>query len=119
MKKTWMKWTMAAMVLAAAVPMTGLAQGRYDRRYDRRESINERQREQEFRIRQGIRSGELTRSEVRRLEAEQARIRFIESRARRDGYVSPRERAYIQRELDDASRNIHREKHDRQDRFRY
>ena len=115
MNKTWKKWVMAAAMIATLIPMTGLAHGNKDRRP---ESINERQREQEARIRQGIRSGELTRREARRLEAEQLRIRAIEARARRDGVITPFERARIQRELDQASRNIYREKNDRQDRFR-
>ena len=123
MKKAWMKWVMAVAMIATLVPMTGLAHGRdhrgdYRRDY-RRDSIDERQREQERRIREGLRSGELTRREARRLEAEQFRIRADEERARRsDGGLDPRERARIQRELDYSSRDIHREKNDRQVRFR-
>jgi hypothetical protein len=109
---------MTAVMIAVVVPVSGLAQGRWDR-YGRGDSIDARQRQQELRIRQGVRSGELTRREARRLQAEQDRIRFEEYRARRDGFVSPRERARIQRRLDDSSRNIYREKNDRQDRFRY
>ncbi len=89
-------------------PATGLTQDH---------SINDRQHDQQQRIRQGVRSGELTRSEARRLEMEQARIRRDEARARRSGgRLTPRERARIQRELNHSSRDIRREKHDRQDR---
>jgi hypothetical protein len=78
--------------------------------------INGRQHREQQRIRQGVRSGELTRPEARRLEYEQARIRVDERYARRDGYVSPRERARLDREMDRASRDIYRQKHDGQDR---
>jgi hypothetical protein len=78
--------------------------------------INYREHHQQARIRQGIRSGELTRVEAARLEAQQARIRVSERFARVDGYVTRRERARLDRELDRASRNIYRQKHDRQDR---
>jgi hypothetical protein len=78
--------------------------------------INGRQHREQQRIREGIRSGELTRREAVRLEAEQARIRGYERYARRDGYISPRERARLDRELDRASRDIYHQKHDRQDR---
>ena len=78
--------------------------------------INRREYREQQRIRQGIRSGELTRREAGRLEAEQARIRVSERNARRDGYISPRERARLDRELDRASRDIYRQKHDGQDR---
>ena len=78
--------------------------------------VNGRQYREQHRIREGIRSGELTRREAGRLEAEQARIRVDERFARRDGYISPRERARLDRDLDRASRDIYRQKHDGQDR---
>jgi hypothetical protein len=79
--------------------------------------INRREREEQRRIRQGIRSGELTRREAGRLEAEQARIRVAERFARADGTVTRRERYRLNRMLDHASRDIHRQKHDSQDRI--
>ena len=78
--------------------------------------INGRQHRERQRIRQGIRSGELTRLEAGRLGAQQARIRAYERYARRDGSISPRERARLHRGMGRASRNIYRQKHDRQDR---
>src|SRR5262245_13954670 len=103
MNRAWVKWAMAAMMMIAIIPMTGMAHGRRDRDY-RRDGINERQREQEARIRQGVRSGELTRREARRLQEQQDRIRRDEFRARRSGgEFTPRERARIQRELDNSS----------------
>ena len=116
MNKTSVYWILVAAIITTLIPMTGLADGN---RCRRRDGINERQSEQQDRIREGIRSGELTRREARRLEAQQFRIRFDEARARRsDGVLTLRERARIQRELDFAGRNIRREKNDRQDRFR-
>ena len=79
-------------------------------------SINAREHHQQQRINQGIRSGELTRREARRLEAGEARIRTDERFARMDGHVTPRERARLQRELNRESRGIYRQKHDGQDR---
>jgi uncharacterized membrane protein YebE (DUF533 family) len=67
---------------------------------------------QQDRINQGIRSGELTRSEVASLRAEQARIAALEDRARRDGRIDPHERREIERARQNASRNIYAEKHD-------
>jgi len=109
MKKSILKWVAAAAIVAAMMPMLGLAQdGR---------TINQREREQQQRIRQGVRSGELTRAEARRLEIQQGRIRRDEARARRSGgEFTARERARIQRELNHSNRNIYRQKHDRQDR---
>jgi hypothetical protein len=77
-------------------------------------TVNQRQRNQQHRIHQGIRSAELTRHEVKRLEREQAHIRHDEARAKSDGVFTPRERARIQAEQNRASADIYRQKHDNQ-----
>jgi len=79
-------------------------------------SINKVEHREQQRIRQGMRSGELTRAEARRLEAEQARIRVNERYARADGKLTTREREQLNRELHRASHDIYRQKHDNQDR---
>ena len=78
--------------------------------------IDRLERSAQKRIRQGIRSGELTRQEIRRLEKEQARIRVKEARAKLDGTVTRQERRHLFRNLNRASRDIYRQKHDRQRR---
>src|SRR5215470_146366 len=74
--------------------------------------INWVQKREQARINQGVRSGELTRHEARRLEAEQARIRVDERFYRADGKLGPRERERLRKELGHASHDIYREKHD-------
>src|SRR5215475_11424071 len=85
--------------------------------YTEAANTNQRQRNQQLRIRQGVRSGELTRHEVRRLEREQTRIRRDEAWAKSDGVFTPRERARIQQEQNRASADIYRQKHDNQTRY--
>ena len=105
----------ATLVAALCVPLASAAAQTRHCRAPR--GINARQHREQARIRQGIRSGELTRREAARLEAEQARIRVDEAYARRSGgEFTARERARIQRELNRASRDIYRQKHDAQDR---
>ena len=84
----------------------------------RNPSINRIERREQARIRQGIRSGELTRQEARRLEAEQAKIRVNERFDRADGKFSSRERRQLQKDLRRASRDIYRQKHDAQSQER-
>ncbi len=79
--------------------------------------VNKRQRHQQKRIVQGIRSGELTKREVLRLEKEQTRIRREERRFKADGVLTKRERIKLHRDLDRASRHIYKEKHDNQKRY--
>lgn len=80
--------------------------------------VNHRQWEQQHRIQQGARSGELTRGEYQRLERQQARINRTEQRMRwrNGGRLSPDQRARLEQRQDRASANIYRQKHDRQDR---
>lgn len=80
-------------------------------------SINNIEHREQARINQGIRSGELTRGEAKRLEAEQARIRVDERFARADRNLTTREREQLQKELRHASHDIYQQKHDRQDRL--
>jgi hypothetical protein len=75
-----------------------------------------RQHHQRERIVNGVRSGELTLRETRRLAAGQAHLNRVERRVEADGMVTARERARLQHEANQQSRRIHRQKHDAQDR---
>lgn len=79
-------------------------------------AVDARQANQERRIDQGIASGELTAAEAARLRAQQNRIDRREDRYHADGVVAPGERARLHGSQNAASRNIRRQKHDRQDR---
>jgi hypothetical protein len=78
--------------------------------------VRRRQVNQQKRIHQGVKSGELTRLEARKLEREQARVQRSKVRAKSDGQVTPRERLRLQRQQNKASRDIYRQKHDGQTR---
>ena len=123
MKKTLFRLFIAAVAVAGILPMTGLAQGNRCRRYDnarRYDNINRREYYQRDRIRDGIRSGELTRGEAYRLINERRRIEAYERRSRLDdGRLDYRERRRLDQMLDRSNRDIYREKHDRQDRDSY
>ena len=105
MKKAWTFLLSAVLILGCAVAVTAHTPG-----------INRRERHERQRIRQGVRSGELTRRETARLMAGQARIHAAERYAKADGRVTVRERRRLDSMLDRASRNIYRQKHDPQDR---
>lgn len=105
----------ALFVAALAFPLAPLAQASHPGCQPR--SVNARQGRQTARIKQGVRSSELTRRETQRLAAEQASIRTQEAFYRRSGgEFTARERARIQRELQQSSQHIYRQKHDAQDR---
>ena len=74
--------------------------------------IDRRQARQDYRIHEGVRRGEITRHEYRRLEREQGHIRRLERNAEADGHVSHYERARIRAAQNGASRHIDNEAHD-------
>ena len=78
--------------------------------------LNQREANQHARIHQGVQSGELTKPEARRLRVGEARLNLNEARAKEDGVVTPAERARLQREANNESKRIYRQKHDEQTR---
>ena len=80
------------------------------------QGVNDRQRHQQKRIRHGVKNEELTRMEARKLAKEQVHIQRLETRAKSDGEFTARDRAKLNREQNQASSHIYRQKHDRQER---
>lgn len=76
--------------------------------------IDQRQANQEQRIQQGVKSGELNKKEAARLEKGQAKVQRMETKAMADGKMTKKERTAIEKEQDRQSRKIKREKHDKQ-----
>jgi len=77
-------------------------------------NIDQRQVNQQRRIDQGVKSGELTGKEATRLEKGQEHIQKMEDKAKADGVVTKKERARLEKAENVQSRKIAREKHDRQ-----
>jgi len=80
--------------------------------------LDARQQNQRERIAQGVRSGELTRPETRRLVRGEIGLRRHERAAKSDGVVTGRERVSLRRHADRMSARIYRQKHDAQSRPR-
>lgn len=66
---------------------------------------------QQKRIKQGVKSGELTKGETIRLQKQQANIQRTKRKAAADGVVTRKERAVIKTKQKKASKNIARKKH--------
>ncbi len=101
--------------LLGTLAMPAFADRDYDDDY-RYSRIEHRLDRQHYRIKDGVRSGELTRKEARRLRKQQRHIAKMERRFSRDGHLDRQERRTLRRELDDASDRIYRYKHN--DRYR-
>lgn len=78
--------------------------------------IDRRQAQLDRRIDQGVRSGQLTRTEAYRLRAEFRQIARLEARYRHGG-LSRAEEAALDRRFDDLAQKIRWERHDDQRRY--
>ena len=76
--------------------------------------ITAHQHNQQARIRQGVASGQLNRTEAARLKAREADIRQDKRMAKADGVVTRDERQDIRKDERQTSRTISRQKHDGQ-----
>ncbi len=75
-----------------------------------------RQKRQHQRIKQGVRTGEITRAEAVNLRNGQKEIREEKREARADGVVTPAEKQEIRQDQRKESRKIFRKKHNNRDR---
>ena len=79
---------------------------RFDKRVERQKS----------RIREGVKSGELTRKEASKLRNQQKKITKLERKFTKDGHLSRQERKKLEKKQDKASKKIYRLKHN--DRYK-
>ncbi|TKB78666.1 MAG: hypothetical protein E8D45_04095 [Nitrospira sp.] len=79
---------------------------------DNTPGVDRRQHRQKERIKQGVRSGELTRDEAKGLREEGKAIREKERAFKSDGVVTKEERKELHQDLNERSKNIAQEKHD-------
>lgn len=98
--------TFALLLGASAVSMAQTATPRIDKR----------ERHQQRRIRQGVRSGSLTRREAAKIEHQEAKTRAEEAAAKADGTVTAKERRHLRHRVRHTNRTIYRQKHDNQTR---
>jgi hypothetical protein len=109
--------TFMMLLMAMGMALLGSVELLAGPRAKRTPVVTQRQINQQARIRQGVRSGQLTRGETRLLQREQAKIRHHKRLARADGVVTRWERKKLNREQNRASRHIYRAKHNGRARY--
>lgn len=108
---------MIASVTLAVMPMVASAQTSVPSTTPsdvRGARIDQREANQQQRIDQGVKSGELNQRETARLEKGQARVDKMESKAKADGKITKGEARRIERVQDVQSARIYTQKHDKQ-----
>ena len=99
--------TLCLLATLIGLSSTGFSQTKTPR-------ITKRQANQQKRIHEGVKDGDLTRRETVKLEAREAKIHHDKKAAKSDGVVTARERTKLRREENRTSRAIYRQKHDDQ-----
>jgi len=104
-----------------ALPLLGIltmpAMAQHDRKNDYRyDRFEQRLDKQHRRIKQGIRSGELTKRETQRLRKQQRHIARLMYQFKHDGYLDRYEQRKLHRKLNKASDRIYLLKHNRSHR---
>ncbi len=104
----------AVITIALITSATAFADDTTHHRHDR--GVNTRQHHQADRIKQGARSGELTKAETQQLNQERRNIRKKEREYKADGKLTAGERKELHQDLNNLSKDIHAEKHDTEKR---
>ncbi len=81
-------------------------------------TINQRKRNQQRRIRQGVKSGELTKGETRRLEKQERAMNQEERDMRKmdNGHLTQQDRKTLNQQQNQMSKKIYRDKHNKNKR---
>ena len=108
MLKQWIRRTGVGVVSLGLMAAVGVAQ-------DPPPNIKAREKEQQKRIREGRKTGELTKKETVKLEAKEEKLHEKIQKDRKDGGgLTAKERAKIQKRQNKISKDIYDEKHDAQ-----
>lgn len=105
-----------ALVFSFSMTVITPAQEPAPARGTRTPVINKRQQIQKHRIKQGVRSGELTAKETGKLAEDVKENKEAKAEAKADGTVTRTERKEIQKSQNQTSRKIYRAKHNNKTR---
>jgi hypothetical protein len=97
------------LIIVISLSLTSIAFARGERKLNQR--VNKRQTKQHNRIKQGARSGSLTRKEGRHLVQGQKRINKFKRKAKSDGDITKKERFKMEKMQNKQSKRIFKAKH--------
>ena len=119
MKSAWLKWSFVpAAILFAGAALPVMAQSTSTSTQSATtatnpDSIKDRRENQQDRIAQGVKSGQLTAGETAKLEKQQQGInkQVASDRKANGGTLTASEKKQVNKEQNQASRNIYKKKH--------
>jgi len=92
---------------------TGAGAGKVDPGHPRVNQVNKREQNQQNRIGNGVKSGQLTPGETRRLERGEQRLQNNEKKdmAKDNGHLTKQDQRHLNREANHMSKRIYKDKH--------
>jgi hypothetical protein len=92
---------------------SGAGAGKVDPGHPRVNQINKREQNQQNRIANGVKSGQLTPGETRRLERGEQRLQNNEKKdmAKDNGHLTKQDQRHLNREANHMSKRIYKDKH--------
>lgn len=111
MKKTLLFTITSIALFAASVGYAEETQNQETASKKREQVIDTREANQQKRIEQGVKSGQLTGAEAAKLEKREDHIIKIEKNAMKDGKISKKEFKHIEKAQDRTSEAIYKKKH--------
>src|SRR5215470_5823622 len=92
---------------------SGAGPGKVDPGHPRVNEINQREQNQQNRIAKGVKSGQLTAGETRRLERGEQRLQNNEKKdmAKDNGHLTKHDQRQLNREANHMSKRIYKDKH--------
>jgi len=114
MDSKWKSTLAIGLTFGMLSTTAALAETQWQKDHPRQDEVNDRLQNQDQRIDQGVKSGELTPREARKLHREDHAIRREEHRYAKHhhGGLSKEEQQKLNREENGVSRQIYQEKHD-------
>jgi hypothetical protein len=112
-KKALFALTLGGLLAGSAMAQNGAGPGVYDPGHPRVNQLNQREQNQQNRIANGIRNGQLTPRQTANLEQKENRLVQNQQRdmAKDGGHLTARNQAQLNREANHVSRDIYRDKH--------
>jgi CRISPR/Cas system-associated endoribonuclease Cas2 len=92
---------------------SGAGAGKVDPGHPRVNQVNKREQNQQNRIANGVKSGQLTPGETRRLERGEQRLQNNEKKdmAKDNGHLTKKDQRHLNREANHMSKRIYQDKH--------
>jgi uncharacterized lipoprotein YajG len=92
---------------------SGAGAGKVDPGHPRVNQVNKREQNQQNRIAKGVKSGQLTPGETRRLERGEQRLQNNEKKdmAKDNGHLTKQDQRHLNREANHMSKRIYKDKH--------